>query len=396
MPWGLGDAVSIGLSAIDQIIRDDPRGETAIDVLCNHRQAEVFAHDPRIHILMHVDDSLFPTAAQGTWKRGIFLPQPTLRLARYLRGLRYSAVMPFFFGPAFFYALHTPIAFLTIREGWHALRTLQTYQCRSIRGIVRQNINKFFARNLPEPDGNEPVPLYLRAEHLQKARQLVTRAREQAGLAPGQGSLLLVAPDTSSVITRPPTPLLAQGIAGALQEQPELIVQILPAYTDAQSSQRLWEELVQHFPGRIFLRSTEPQLSLLELAALIDQSEIFITGDTCTMHLAAAHKMLANPAPRTCSPGNQVKIIALFGGTHPGLYGYRQRTIILGDGRKEQLALTPGIAKDLYHAEGKNFFDHIVPHQLTRAILSEEPPAFYAPAQRECRPLPQPGKTRQR
>lgn len=373
MPWGIGDAVSIGLSAIDQIIRDDPRGETAIDVLCNHRQAEVFAHDPRIHTLMHVDDSLFPTAAQGTWKRGIFLPRPTLRLARYLRGLCYSAVMPFFFGPAFFYELHTPIAFLNIWEGWHALRTLQTYQCRSIRGIVRQNINKFFAQNLPVPDGNEPVPLYLRAEHLQKARQSVTQARELAGLAPDQGSLLLVAPDTSSVITRPPTALLAQGIAGALQEQPELLVQILPAYTDTQSSQRLWEELVQHFPTRVFLRPVEPQLSLLELASLIDQSEIFITGDTCTMHLAAAHKTLADSTSEARAPGNQVKIIALFGGTHPGLYGYGRRTTILGRGRKEQLALTPGIAKDLYHPEGKNFFDHIAPHQLTRAILRESP-----------------------
>ncbi len=370
MPWGIGDAVSIGSSAIDQVIRDDPGGEIAIDVLCNHLQAQVFAHDPRIHTLTRVDESLFPTAAQGTWKRGIFLPQPTLKLARHLRDMRYAAVMPFFFGPTFFYELHTPVAFLNIWEGWRVLRALRTDQCRSIRGIVRQNINKFFGQNLPEPDGNEPVPLYLGAEDLKKARQSVTQVRAQAGLARAQGFLLLVAPDSSSVITRPPTPLLAQGITRALQEKPELLVQILPAYSDAQASCRLWEELDRYFPGRVFLRPEEPRLSLLELAALIDQSEIFITGDTCTMHLAAARKLLTDDTGPMVLPRNQVKIIALFGGTHPGLYGYRRRTIILGRGRKEQLALTPGIAKDLYHAEGKNFFDHIAPEQLTRAILS--------------------------
>ncbi|MGH2481455.1 MAG: hypothetical protein ACRDHW_17515, partial [Ktedonobacteraceae bacterium] len=151
MPWGIGDAIAVGLSAIDQITHLDPRGEVAIDVLCNHLQAEVFAHDPRIHTLMQVDDALFPTAAQGTWRRGIFLPQPTLKLVRYLRTQRYSAVMPFFFGPTFFYLLHTPVLFLNIWEAWHVVKTLRTYQCCSVRSIVRQNITTFFTKNLPAP-----------------------------------------------------------------------------------------------------------------------------------------------------------------------------------------------------------------------------------------------------
>ncbi len=56
--------------------------------------------------------------------------------------------------------------------------------------------------------------------------------------------VILVAPDTSSVITRPSTSLLADGIAAALREDEPYIVGILPSYTDASSS----TNYIKHYP----------------------------------------------------------------------------------------------------------------------------------------------------
>ena len=48
-----------------------------------------------------------------------------------------------------------------------------------------------------------------------------------------------------------------------------------------------------------------------------------------------------------------------------------KQTIILGRGRKEQSAVIPGIFKEAYNGKEHNFFDHIAPHELTDAIISQ-------------------------
>lgn len=102
MPWGIGDTIVVGLTAVDQITQNDPAGTVEIDVLCNHSQVELLEHDPRIHRLIQIDASLFPTAKAGSWKRGIFLSPAARKLAPYLRDQHYSAILPFMFALAFF------------------------------------------------------------------------------------------------------------------------------------------------------------------------------------------------------------------------------------------------------------------------------------------------------
>lgn len=84
MPWGIGDAVVIGLSAVDQIARIDPAGNVAIDLLCNHSQTDLLKEDPRIHRIIGVNKRLFPTNEKGTWKRGIFLSPEAMIKVIYL------------------------------------------------------------------------------------------------------------------------------------------------------------------------------------------------------------------------------------------------------------------------------------------------------------------------
>lgn len=373
MPWGVGDTISVGLSAVDQITRNDPEGRIKIEVLCNPAQAELLAHDPRIYRIIQADSSLFPTNEEGSWKRGIFLPPATTKLAKFLRAQHYAAVMPFEFSPTFFYRLHTPIIFLSLREVRQLLSVLHRRQEVSMQTFIREIINNYFGKKLPRPAGDEAIPLYICREHIHRAMHEMERIKGQTSVPGERAKVLLVAPDTSSVITRPPTALLVEGIAGALKQDDNLLAILLPSYTDRGATRRLMRALAPGFPGRVVAMPGEPKMPLPELAAFIDQCDILVTGDTSVMHLAVATKKLcdATGADDECAPRNAIKIIVLYGGTHPGLYGYRKRTIKLGKWRKEQHAIAPGMAKEIYKPKGKNLFDHIAPGELTDAILSQ-------------------------
>ena len=95
----------------------------------------------------------------------------------------------------------------------------------------------------------------------------------------------------------------------------------MQGYTDASAAQNLFEILTREFEGRIFLMPADPKAKLLDVAAFIDQSDIFITGDTGLMHLAAATKKLKDGDDATYYPNNSVKIIAVFGGGRTPLTG---------------------------------------------------------------------------
>ena len=56
MAMGIGDAVAVGLSAIDQIIKNEPETDGKIDVVCNDLQADIFRFDPRIHTIICVEN----------------------------------------------------------------------------------------------------------------------------------------------------------------------------------------------------------------------------------------------------------------------------------------------------------------------------------------------------
>ncbi len=181
---------------------------------------------------------------------------------------------------------------------------------------------------------------------------------------------MLVAVDSNSPVTRPPTHLLAAALAIVLRTNDELLVCILPSYTDIAAAEHLKSALLPDFAERVFTLPAEPKPSLLETAALIDQADLFVSGDTGVMHLAAATKRVKGAAGAV-APRNAVKIIALFGGSNPDVWGYAEHTTIVGKGRKEQRAFRPGFVKELYHAQGKDFFEHISPQQLAQAIARQ-------------------------
>jgi len=109
--------------------------------------------------------------------------------------------------------------------------------------------------------------------------------------------------------------LLACALAELLR--PGLFVCILPSYSDETASSRLFQALAARDPQRVCCLPAQPRMTLLETAALLDQTDLFVTGDTGVMHLAAAKKKIAQKAPGAASLQNNPRIVALFGGQIP-------------------------------------------------------------------------------
>jgi hypothetical protein len=106
-------------------------------------------------------------------------------------------------------------------------------------------------------------------------------------------------------------------------------------------------------------------MGLLTTAALLDQADLLLTGDTGVMHLALAKKKIAQGGIGIALLRNKPRVVALFGGTNPGFYGYPRHSVILGRGRKEQRAFRPGFAKEGYDLKGRDLFDHISSRELS-------------------------------
>ena len=366
---GIGDAVLVGLSFIDQIIQENPQASGKIDVLCNSVQAELFEYDPRVNRIILTNDSLFSPSEMTMWLNGITLDAKTAALARFLRDRHYEAVFAFMFAPGFYLRLHAAIVYPNLIQLGKDFWSLSHHVDVPMSKMTRRMVSNYFGSKRALTNISDDIPLYLSSEQVKNAKVVARRLKERSKVPPEAGQLMVVATDSTSVITRPPVDLLAISIAEALRKCQELIVCILQGYTDTSAAQKLFDVLIAEFQDRIFLIPAEPKSKLLDVAAFIDQADVFITGDTGLMHLAAATKRLCVGDDAIYRPNNSVKIIVLFGGTNPSFYGNSQRTVIVGKGRKEQTNFIPGIAKESYNPKGKNLFDHIAPHQLTQAIL---------------------------
>jgi ADP-heptose:LPS heptosyltransferase len=374
MGVGIGDAVVVGLSALDQIITNEPEAAGHIDILCNPLQAQLFEEDPRVNRVILTETLFFAGSRISEWPRAIWLDSEGARVARLLRERHYEAVFPAMVAPGLYHALHTRLMYPDLFQLGHDLLTQHAPSDLPAYKLVRHIINRSFDNDAPPESLPEEIPLYLGTRHIQQAISVRERLIKESSVRQAGPQVLLVAADSNSSVTRPPTRLLAAALAPVLRGYDGLLVCVLPGYTDTAAAGNLKNALLPDFAGRVFTLPAEPKPSLLETAALIDQADLLVTGDTGVMHLAATTRRVRQAGAGLCTPRNAVKIIALFGGSNPDVWGYPQRTTIVGRGRKEQHTFSPGFVKELSRATGKDFFDHISPHQLAEAIANQVRP----------------------
>ena len=361
---GIGDAITIGLSVVEQIIENDDDAYGAIDVLCNELQTDVFRFDPRINRIIQTPLTFCPSPQPASWRKLVRPERKAAVLMRYLHDRRYEAVFPGIAAPALFYRLGARIIYPNFLDLAYDLFIAGARADIPLRVIVRAMINRYFGCTVPKTLLPDDVTLYLDNEHLLSANKMLCSLKENA--ARSNCKALVVAPDSATLVTRPPTALLASALAELLH--PGLFICILPSYTDETASLRLFQALAAHDPERVCCLPAQPRMTLLETAALLDQADLFVTGDTGVMHIATAKKQIAREVPDTVSLQNNPRIVALFGGTNPGFYGYCTRSVIVGRGRKEQRAFRPGFSKEGYDPKGRDMFDHITPQELRAAI----------------------------
>ncbi len=272
---GIGDALLVGLSAVDQIIYNDPKAYGKIDILCTPLQSQFFEYDPRINKVIQTD-KIFACGPQVTeWLRGISLDMEAAQVIHFLQSRCYEAILPAIVAPGLYLRLHTQLMHPQVFKLAKNLLLQGSPSDIPMHKFIRQMVNKYFCKDIPA-----------------------------------------------------------------------------------------------EFADRVFMLQDESISTLLNTAALLDQADIFVTGDTGVMHLASAIKKVRQDMATSCMPKNSVKIIAIFGGTNPDIWGDSKRTIIVGRGRREQRCFSPGFVKDMYNPKGKDLFDHVSPQQLAEAINS--------------------------
>ena len=367
---GIGDTVMVGLSAIDQIIHNDPAAYGKIDILCTPLQSQIFEYDPRINRVIQMDKNFSSGPHITEWLRGIILDAEAAQVIHFLQSRCYEAVLPTFVAPGLYLRLLSHLMYPQVFKLAKSLLLRGSPSDIPVRKFIRQMVNKYFCKDIPASELRDDVLLYMDTLQIQRAVTVIEQIKKKSDAGSENARVLLVAADSSSIVTRPPTRLLAPALTDVLRKSHHLIVGILPGYTDTKASKNLELALLPEFAGRVFMLPDESAVTLLEMAALIDQADVFVTGDTGVMHLASATKKVRKAENVAIAPKNSVKIIAIFGGTNPDIWGDSERTLIVGKGRREQRSFSPGYVKEMYNPKGKDLFDHISPQQLTEAIIS--------------------------
>ncbi|HEX9132744.1 MAG TPA: glycosyltransferase family 9 protein, partial [Ktedonobacteraceae bacterium] len=325
---GIGDTTLVGLSAVDQIIQDDPAAYGNIDILCTPLQSQIFAYDPRINRVIQTDKNLSAGPHVTEWLRGIILDTEAAQIIHFLQSRRYEAVLPSIVAPGLYLRLHSHLMYARVFKLAKNLLLQGLPSDIPMRKFIRQMVNRYFGKDIPASELRDEVLLYLDIQQIRKAVMVIEQMKKGPNVVSENARVLLVATDSGSFVTRPPTHLLAPALADVLRKSRNLIVGILPAYTDTMAAKNLELALEPEFAGRVFMLPGESTFTLLEMAALIDQADIFVTGDTGVMHLAAATKRVVQDQATPFAPKNSVIIIAIFGGTNPDIWGEGERTII--------------------------------------------------------------------
>jgi ADP-heptose:LPS heptosyltransferase len=140
------------------------------------------------------------------------------------------------------------------------------------------------------------------------------RFAEEAGLPAGK-PIVMLNPDAASPFTRIPDEILAELLA--LLVRLDAVILVGAGHSEAGIGQRI----VATLPPSLLsgTRIVPASLSLEAFTALVDLCDVFVTGDTGPMHLAAARKLSRSGRHHF---RNRTAVLSIFGATPARLSGY--------------------------------------------------------------------------
>lgn len=127
---------------------------------------------------------------------------------------------------------------------------------------------------------------------------------------------ILFNPDTTSQYTFIPFKFQLELLKGILSHK-KLTLLLNCGYIFKGIEKKLLNEIPSNLRGKIVVIPRDIPIDVY--AALIDNSDLFITGDTGPLHIAAARKYIVNSDARF---ENSTAIIGIFGATSAKIYGY--------------------------------------------------------------------------
>jgi ADP-heptose:LPS heptosyltransferase len=123
-------------------------------------------------------------------------------------------------------------------------------------------------------------------------------------------------PDTSCAYTRMPLWIQRKLLMGILAN-PDTHVIMNCGFTFQGIEKELLKEIPSTFKKRIAVIPKETPIDVY--AALTDYSDVFITGDTAPLHIAASKKIIVDSDRRF---RNSTAVVGVFGATSSKIYGY--------------------------------------------------------------------------
>ncbi len=216
--------------------------------------------------------------------------------------------------------LYVPFAAYMLRA-WKAKgrRHISYFAREFVSEFLAGRAKKFEERNFAEPAIQlNANTVYLSSGSVERAKTFL----ESHGLAPGRG-LVFFNPDATSQYGQIPFEIqarLLKHIAGLEEVRAILLGK---AYSNQGIEARLMAELEKMGDHSPLARKVVivPHVPIEAYTALIDASDMFISGDTGPLHISACRKIMVNRTGST-PMRNQTAVLAIYGATDSRMYGY--------------------------------------------------------------------------
>jgi ADP-heptose:LPS heptosyltransferase len=153
--------------------------------------------------------------------------------------------------------------------------------------------------------------LYSTPDSFLKAQSFVEKLNIKS-----HSKMVFLNPDTSCSYTRIPIDLQKE-LLKALLSNPNIHILLNCGFTFQGLEKQLMDEVPSTCRNRVTVIPKDTPIDVY--AALTDHSDMFITGDTAPLHIAASKKIIVDS---DLSYRNATAVVGIFGATSSKIYGY--------------------------------------------------------------------------